>query len=551
MIQSNLHTETNNSEYQYDLWRARFLKIMLWLFCGLGLLLVLSAFGNANLLGRILFIVFYGALLAVSFLPVSYNIKTSVLLSVGYGVGMYNLSRWGPWADGTIFFLAVSALTSLLLDNKAYVYTLIITIASVLIFGILNTVGVVPFLATGVPPTKFQDWLTYSVDYAVLSISLSWGISLFRREFRQIADRFNSTLQLIIRDRDELEQKVNERTQILTNRTNQLQAASYIARQTAEIQDLSVLLQQVVNLVTDQFGFYHTGIFLINESGDEAVLQAASSEGGRRMLEHGHSLSVGKQGIVGFAAAEKKPRIALDVGTDAVFFNNLDLPMTRSELALPLIIRNKTLGVLDIQSNQPRAFGADDLDIFQTLADQVAVAIENARLLDESQATLTQLEALTSIRTREAWGQKLGTKNKAFTYTPLGLRAEKLPINGKNQVTVPLVLRGQKIGNITIVRKGDEAISQGDADLIAEVANQTGLAIDNIRLLEEATQRAKQEQIVGNLARRFSQSLDIDTLLQTAARELAQLPDVSEVSIIVGKQDSETSVKPKTRRNSG
>lgn len=551
MIESNPRTETGNSEYQYDLWRSRFLKIMLWLFCGLGSILVVSAFGNANLIGRVIFLVFYTALLAVSFLPVPYGINTGVLLIVGYGVGMYNLLRWGPWADSTIFFLAISVLTALLFDKRAYIYTLVVTIVSVTLVGILNTLGVLPFLAEGVPPTSLQDWVTYSVDYSVLSFALSWGINLFRSEFRAIASRFNSTVQLLMIDRDELEQKVNERTQILTHRTNQLQAASYVARQTAEIQDLSVLLDRVVNLVTDQFGFYHTGIFLINESGDEAVLQAASSEGGHRMLQRGHSLSVGRQGIVGFAAAEKKSRIALDVGTDAVFFNNPDLPITRSELALPLLIRNRTLGILDIQSNQPQAFTAEDVDIFETLADQVAVAIENARLLDESQAALTQLEALTNIRTREAWGQKLSGKSKAFTYTPLGLRAEKLPVNSKNHVTVPLMLRGQKIGNITIARKGDETVSNTDADLIAEVANQTGLAIDNIRLLEEATQRAKQEQIVGNLARRFSQSLDVDTLLRTAVRELAQLPDVSEVSVIVGKQDSETSGRPKTRRNSG
>lgn len=551
MIESNPGNKTDRSTYQYDQWRSRFLKIMLWVFCGLGLILVLSAFGNANLGGRIVFLVLYAALLAASFLPVSYHVKTGTLLAVGFSVGMYNLLRWGPWADGVVFFLAVSVLAALLLENKAYIYAPLVTILTVAAVGVLNTLGVFPLLAAAVPPTSLQDWITYTVDYIVLSASLSWGIHLFRTEFRDIAQRFNSNLQLVIKDRDELEQKVTERTQILTNKTNQLQAASYIARQTAEIQDLSVLLDRVANLVTDQFGFYHTGIFLVNEAGDEAVLQAASSEGGRRMLERGHNLAVGKQGIVGFVAAEKKPRIALDVGNDAVFFNNPDLPMTRSEMALPLLIRNKTLGVLDIQSNLPKAFTFDDVDVLQTLADQIAVAIENARLLDESQATLTQLEALTNIRTREAWGQKLSGKSRVFTYTPLGLRAEKLPMPGKNQVTIPLTLRGQQIGSITIARKGDEVISNSDAELIAEVANQTGLAIDNIRLLEDATQRAKQEQIVGHLARRFSQSLDVDTLLQTAVQELAQLPDVSEVSIVVAKQDAETRVKPRTKRTSG
>jgi K+-sensing histidine kinase KdpD len=234
-----------------------------------------------------------------------------------------------------------------------------------------------------------------------------------------------------------------------------------------------------------------------------------------------------------------------------VFFNNPDLPMTRSELALPLLIRNKVIGVLDIQSDQPRAFTMEDVDVLQTLADQVAVAIENARLLDESQAALSQLEALTAIRTREAWNQKLSGKSRAFTYTPLGLRAEKLPSIGENHVTIPLTLRGQKIGSISVARKGDSPINKSDEELIAEVASQAGLAIDNIRLLEDATQRAKQEQIVGKLAGRFSQSLDVDTLLQTAVRELAQLPDVSEVSIFVGKQESEVPVRQRNRRNAG
>ena len=211
-------------------------------------------------------------------------------------------------------------------------------------------------------------------------------------------------------ERSTLEQRVEERTIGLTRKTEQLRATSYIARKTAEVQDLATLLDTVARLVTDQFGFYHTGIFLINETGDQAVLQAASSDGGRRMIERGHSLSVGTQGIVGHVAAQKKPRIALDVGTDAVFFDNPDLPMTRSELALPLLVRGKVVGVLDIQSNQPQAFDMEDIDVLQTLSDQVAIAIENARLMDETQAAIVQLEALTSIRTREAWRQNSMTE---------------------------------------------------------------------------------------------------------------------------------------------
>jgi len=354
------------------------------------------------------------------------------------------------------------------------------------------------------------------------------------RELAELAVDFNAMTANLSSLINDLERRVAERTEDIAKKTDQLRAASYIARQTAEVQDLSLLLNIVVKLVTDQFGFYHTGIFLTNEAGDEVTLQAASSEGGRRMVQKGHALKVGTQGIVGYVASQKKTRIALDVGTDAVFFNNPDLPLTRSEIALPLLVRGKILGVLDIQSDKPGAFTVEDIDVLETLSDQVAVAIDNARLLDESQAAFLQLEALTAVRTREAWSQKLEEGQRAFTYTPLGLRAEKSSNNEDNAITVPITLRGQKIGNISIARKNDADWSQPDEDMVAEVATQAGLAIDNIRLLEEATQKARQEQTVGEMAFRFNQALDIDSLLQTATRELGQLPGVEEATVFIG-----------------
>src|SRR5574341_1828905 len=145
------------------------------------------------------------------------------------------------------------------------------------------------------------------------------------RELAELAIDLNSMTANLSDLITSLEQRVAERTEEIARKADHLRAASYIARQTAEVQDLSSLLNTVVKLVTDQFGFYHTGIFLINETGNEAVLQAASSEGGQRMIESGHSLAVGAQNIVGYAAAQKKTRIALDVGVDAAFFNNPDL----------------------------------------------------------------------------------------------------------------------------------------------------------------------------------------------------------------------------------
>jgi GAF domain-containing protein len=524
--------------YSYTSWRERFLKGVLRGSCILGLIAIFLYLFTPSTLGiKLIAVLMYGVLVWVTFYPrLPYFIRVSLFLLLLYFAGLSSLFDYGV-AEASILFLGFIVMTGLLVSPRAGIYYAVgITVLSLIIFGIQSA--------------TFLEWARVVGMLLIVATIVGIGLRTALEDFSKTQEAAQQMLDALQGERSSLEQRVEEHTAGLTQKTEQLRATSYIARKTAEVQDLASLLETVARLVTDQFGFYHTGIFLLNETGDQAVLQAASSEGGQRMIEHGHSLSVGMQGIVGYVAAQKKPRIALDVGADAIFFNNPDLPLTRSEVALPLVVRNKVLGVLDIQSDKPQAFDADDIDVLQTLADQVAIAIENARLMDETQAALIQLEALTTTRTREVWSEKLRERNRVFTYTPLGLRTEKLPQNTEKAVSAPIMLRGQKIGNISIARKGEATWTKLDKELIEEVASQVGLAVDNIRLLEEATQRARQEQTVGKLAARFSQSLDLDTLLQTAARELGQLPDVSEVSVLIG-QDTEQppQSKQRSRRN--
>jgi GAF domain-containing protein len=511
--------------YSITSWRERFIKVILRGSCFVGLLAIIFYLIDPSNIGinKLLAVTAWGVLVLITVLKsLQYFIRAGVFILLLYFAGLTSLLDHGL-RDAIVLFFGFTVMTGLLFSIRWGTYYAVgISFLSLLMFG-----GEAVFSMAGASSVGI---------FLVVSIIAAIGLRNSQEEFTQTQEAAHQMLDTLQGERSTLEQRIEERTVGLNQKSDQLRATSYIARKTAEVQDLASLLDVVARLVTDQFGFYHTGIFLINETGDQAVLQAASSSGGQRMIERGHALSVGTQGIVGYVAAQKKPRIALDVGSDAVFFNNPDLPMTRSELALPLLVRNKILGVLDIQSEKPQAFTPDDIDVLQTLSDQVAVAIENARLLDETQAAIVQLEALTSLRTREAWQQKLHEKGRVFTYTPLGLRAEKLPQNEDEAISAAIVLRGQKIGNISIARKGDTAWSKLDKELIEEVAIQVGLAVDNIRLLEDATERAKQEQTIGKLASRFSQSLDLDTLLQTAARELGQLPDVSEVSVFIGQE---------------
>ena len=522
--------------FSYEQWRERFLRVVLRGSCILGFMaILLYLFSPSTILYKVLAVLTYGVLVAVTLLEkVHYRIRASVFLFLLYFAGFTSLLDHGI-GDASILFLGFIVMASLLFSRRRIIFfTIGLTFFTIIFFGWSQA--------------DLVDSARLTAILLVVAAIISIGLQTFQGEFARTQSRARQTFDTLLDERLTLEQRVEERTAGLARKTEQLRATSYIARKTAEVQDLDTLLNTVANLVTDQFGFYHTGIFLVNETGDHVVLQAASSEGGRRMMERGHSLTVGTQGIVGYVAAQKKPRIALDVGEDAIFFNNPDLPMTRSEVSLPLLIRNKVLGVLDIQSDKPQAFGSEDIDVLQTLSDQIAIGIENTRLLDETQAAIIQLEALTGVRTREVWTQKLREGNRVFTYTPMGLRAEKPSRNNENSINASILLRGQKIGSISIARKGDAKWTKMDEGLLDEVASQVGLAVDNIRLLEEATQRARHEQTLGKLATRFSQSLDLDTLLQTAARELGQVADVSEVSVFISDLSDEAPTGSSSRR---
>ena len=363
-------------------------------------------------------------------------------------------------------------------------------------------------------------------------------------EVEVLASAFNTTAEKLSGLVSGLERRVEERTLALTRRTSQLQAAAQVASQAAAIKDTGVLLNDIVRLISDQFGYYHAGIFLLDENHEYAILQAASSTGGQRMLARGHRLQIGKQGIVGFVAAQKQPRIALDTGVDAVYFDNPDLATTRSEAALPLIVRERVIGILDIQSEIPQAFSAEDIEIFQILADQVALAIENARLFNEMEFAVQQLQQTASMRVRESWMDIAEAQSRAYQYTPLGIQQvarEYPPETGAEKLHVPIVLHNRKIGEIKVKRKEEaERWEPHEQAMLTEIASQVALALENARLFDEARKRAERERSISEIAARIDSAHDVEAILRITAQEIGRAIGDSEVIVQIRPEDRET-----------
>jgi GAF domain-containing protein/HAMP domain-containing protein len=385
-----------------------------------------------------------------------------------------------------------------------------------------------------------------------------------RDELGQLAQSFNAMAEELQSAYGKLEQEVAERTRDLTQRTAQLEAAAHVARDAAEIRDPAKLLQETVELISERFGFYHAGIFLLDEQHNAALLRAASSEGGRRMLARGHQLGVGETGIVGYVAGTGEPRIALDVGQDAQFFDNPDLPETRSEMAVPLKVRGQVIGVLDVQSEAAQAFSEEDVAMLQTLADQVAVALENARLLVQSQAALEATRRAYGELSREAWVQLLRARSgQAHRSTNAGvtslrndqwsLEAEQAWLEGRTiqssqdgpdaryTLVVPIRIRDDVIGVLdTYKASGAGEWTAEEIELLETLANQLSAALESAQLYESVQRRAAQEQLSAEIGGQLRGSLDPDAILKMMVRELGHSLGAQSVSIeLTGPADQD------------
>ncbi len=361
-------------------------------------------------------------------------------------------------------------------------------------------------------------------------------------EITVLAHAFNSMTAQLRELIGTLEQRVAERTQ-------SLEAAAEVARATTSVLDPEVLLSQVVELVRERFDLYYVGAFLLDEEQHFAVLRAGTGEAGQTMLAQGHKLEVGGESMIGQCVAKNQARIALDVGEEPHHFDNPLLPQTRSELALPLRSRGRVIGAITVQSTKPAAFDEAAIAVMQTMADQVAVALDNAFLFAQTQAALATMEATQQRYLGQAWTAYVsarafsGYEHTGTSLVPLtgellpeaqralsagqtlildGHLGEKGP-DTPSTLVAPILLRNQPLGALGFQQPEDgQPWSSEDIALVEMVAEQFALAADNLRLLDETQRRAAQDRLIREISSRIRESLDVDRVLQTAAREIGQ-----------------------------
>jgi len=433
---------------------------------------------------------------------------------------------------GVIGFVIVSALSGLTLAYAETNQLVTLNALDTPTEFVRDTTAV--FILTG----AFLYWMIKGLQGALTqSRSTAYELSLSNRQL--------TTLQV------DLEQRVAARTSELEKRASQLEAVASVARAIASVQDLDTLLPVITKLIGQQFDFYHVGIFLLDEKQENAVLRASNSEGGLQMLARQHSLPLDHRSIVGYSISRGEARIASDVGADSVYFNNPDLPEMRSEMALPLRVTGRIIGSLDVQSTQTNTFATEDITVLTTLADQVAIAIENARSFSEAKEALRESRTLFEQYTRQEWNS-FARQAKQTGYVFDGKQVVPLDSSVKRDTTkaviqtgslslekeadsigVPIKLRGQTIGVLDVrSKRGARQWKQDEISILEAAAERAALALENARLVQSAQRRAARERAIGDISTKIGAVSNLESILQVAVEELGRkIGGATEVSL--------------------
>lgn len=506
----------------YTNWRERFalpLLIGVLIFGALALFPAVNA-SDSYVLDSIL-IISYLLTLIVTIIRFSYTIRISVFLLSIFMIGVGELITHNILGDSLFFFLAFTVFSTMMLSPRAGIYSIGINIFTLVILGSLILNDNLKLLNPLATPAGVEDWLSAGFAIIMFGIVIILGFRSLEKEFFDAQTQIDSTLNTLEQERNNLENKVRERTQ-------QLRKINEIDRNVSEILDTNLLFSHAAKLIENEFGLYYTAFYIINPTGKWADLKYASGEAGKVLSENKHRVDLDGRNIIAKALQSKTWQIASDLSQ--IRIENPLLPYTRSQLALPLLIGDTALGVLDLHSTKDDVFTAQDVDTYQNMANGIATAIENSRLFQEAQQSLAELRATQRQYLQNAWGSLSG--GQALEYE-LGEQDN----NSENNIHVPLVLRDQIIGQVEMADSGEWSPEQ--KNVVEAIVAQATLALENARLVEESQITATQERLSNEIISKIWASSNMDSIMQTVVREIGRSLEATEVEIEVSMDDKE------------
>ena len=360
-----------------------------------------------------------------------------------------------------------------------------------------------------------------------------------RGETGLLAAAFRTMTERLRRLIAQLESRVQERTQALEQRTAYLEASMEVGHVAASTLDMDILMQQVVDLIQERLDVYYVGLFLVGQSQEWAELQVGTGDVGRQLRARGLRVPVGKGSLVGSSIMHRRAYVIRDVTQDTLRMALPELPDTRAEVALPLQVRGEVIGALTVEDTRVGTFDTAMVSVLQSMVDQVAVALQNARLFSELQVALEAERRAYGEMIGEAWAERLRAQGELHYVRELdgqvralrgdqpspevlAAQREGARIAGKQaSVALPIKVRDLAVGAIQFRKpEAAQSWSAGELELLETLIEQLGVALESARLYDDTQRRAAREQLTGEITGRIRESLDVEQVLQIAVREI-------------------------------
>ena len=351
------------------------------------------------------------------------------------------------------------------------------------------------------------------------------GIAAGSREQRAVVESSDESGQLAAafnEMNDQLNNFIYSLEYQVKERTAELTLSMEVGQRAASIRSLDELLPTITEFIRQQFDLYYAQVYFVDDLGQRVVLRAGTGEVGHQLLARRHSLPVGIGSIVGRVAAEGHSIFVSDTENSDIHLPNPLLPATRSEMAVPLMVEGRVMGVLDMQADQVNTFTEQNRTVFDAMATQLAIAIDSAQQWSAAQVSQQRAEEAVRRLTRETWSEQLSTAERRmnFVYDLSSVRQEKAAL--ETGPSVPLVIQNQSIGHLQVKPAEGDEWNQDDQAFLTAVAQQLVQKAENLRLFDQTQRRAEREQLTRQITERVRASNDIASALKTAAEELSK-----------------------------
>jgi len=427
----------------------------------------------------------YGVLLVITFLRLPYRLRAGIMVFLLFALAMNSLLTSGVRGEGRMFWIIFILLALMLLGLRTAQIAVGITILSISVVAW----AVVTQRFTLTEPydqLNASSWIVGTVVMLLTVVLLALGVTLLQREFQAAQEREKLAMDEVLLDREQLESRVSERTR-------ELALAVDVGRSVSQLRDLDTLLPNAVELIRSQFNLYYAQIYLMDASGRILTLRAGTGGVGAELLRRGHRLAVGPGSINGVAAGERKAIIVVDTAANPIFKANPLLPETRSEMAVPLLVGERVVGVLDLQSRHPGNLSAENLSVFEALAGQLAIALDNAALFVQTEQARQEVGEQTRRLTQTGWQELLNALERSerigYQFDQTSLTPYNMPLpqtQAENTVKSPIVITGAPVGMVQLERASDQPWQSDEIDLVSSVVVQASRQLENLRLLAQA-----------------------------------------------------------------